>query len=46
MEAWYAMVLDIKKVLTGAADSDVHLFCCRCYKVILALLIVGSWIVF
>ena len=26
VEAWYATALDIEEVLTGAADSDVHLF--------------------
>ena len=26
VEAWYATALDIKELLTGAADSDVHLF--------------------
>ena len=26
VEAWYATALDIGEVLTGAADSDVHLF--------------------
>ena len=26
MEAWYATPLDIEEVLTGATDSDVHLF--------------------
>ena len=28
VEAWYATALDIEEVLTGAADSHVHLFCC------------------
>ena len=26
VEAWYATALDIEEVLTGATDSDVHLF--------------------
>ena len=26
MEAWYTSALDIEEVLTGAADSDIHLF--------------------
>ena len=26
VEAWYATALDIEEVLSGAADSDVHLF--------------------
>ena len=26
MEAWYATALDIEEVLTGATDSDIHLF--------------------
>ena len=26
VEAWYATALDIEEVLTGAADSHVHLF--------------------
>ena len=26
VEAWYASALDIEEVLTGAADSHVHLF--------------------
>ena len=26
VEAWHAAVLDIEEVLTGASDSDVHLF--------------------
>ena len=26
VEAWHATALDIEDVLTGAADSDVHLF--------------------
>ena len=26
VEAWYTSALDIEEVLTGAADSDVHLF--------------------
>ena len=26
MEAWYTASLDIEEVLTGAADSDIHLF--------------------
>ena len=26
MEAWYTTALDIEEVLSGAADSHVHLF--------------------
>ena len=26
VEAWYTSALDIEEVLTGATDSDVHLF--------------------
>ena len=26
VEAWYAIALDFEEVLTGATDSDVHLF--------------------
>ena len=26
LEAWYTSALDIEEVLTGAADSDLHLF--------------------
>ena len=26
VEAWYISALDIEEVLTGASDSDVHLF--------------------
>ena len=26
VEAWYTAALDIEEVLTGATDSDVHLF--------------------
>ena len=26
VEAWYTTALDIEEVLSGAADSDVHLF--------------------
>ena len=26
VESWYATALDIEEVLTGATDSDVHLF--------------------
>ena len=26
VEAWYTSALDIEEVLTGAADSDIHLF--------------------
>ena len=28
VEAWYTTSLDIEEVLSGAVDSDVHLFCC------------------
>ena len=28
VEAWYTSSLDIEEVLTGAANSHVHLFCC------------------
>ena len=28
VEAWYATALDIEEVLTGATDSDIHIFCC------------------
>ena len=28
VEVWYTSALDIEEVLSGAADSDVHLFCC------------------
>ena len=27
VEAWYISALDIEEVLSGAADSHVHLFC-------------------
>ena len=26
VEAWYTVALDIEEVLSGVADSDVHLF--------------------
>ena len=32
VEAWYARALDIEEVLTGAADSDVHLFVADVWK--------------
>ena len=28
VEAWYSASLDIEEFLSGATDSDVHLFCC------------------
>ena len=31
VEASYTTALDIEEVLSGAADSHVHLFCCGCY---------------
>ena len=27
VEAWYTSALDVEEVLSGATDSDVHLFC-------------------
>ena len=31
VEAWYTTALDIEVVLSGAVDSDAHLFCCGCH---------------
>ena len=33
MEAWYTSSLDIEEVLSGVADSDVHLFVADVMKV-------------
>ena len=32
-EAWYAAALDTEEVLTGAADSHVHLFVADVFQV-------------
>ena len=45
VEAWYSTALDIEEVLTGAADSDVHLFVAEVIKS-LTPLIAGYWIEF
>ena len=46
VEAWYTSALDISEVLTGATDSDIHLFVADVIESFLIQLTGESWIGF